>query len=160
MTSEGLVQLTQPVASYTAEFVELDPTEASSRSDRDSPVDARDLRLDEGSEQEVRALLAQITDDGDTPLADQPAPIQAHLRGNAYTYSRDVADEAADGSLPDDSLARFLETKRGYCMQFSTAMIMLSRAAGIPARMAVGFLRGTRRGRRAGRPRQRRPRMA
>ena len=48
----------------------------------------------------------------------------------------------ADGSLPEEPLARFLETKRGYCTQFASAMIMLSRAAGIPARMAVGFLPG------------------
>ena len=141
MTSEGLVQLTQPVGSYTAEFVELDPTEAQFVSDRDSAVDARDLRLDDGSEQEVRALLDQITDEDDTPLEVARA-VQAHLRGIEYTYSLELADQAADGSLPDDSLARFLETKRGYCIQFSTAMIMLSRAAGIPARMAVGFLSG------------------
>ena len=141
MTSEGLVQLTQPVASYTAEFVELDPTEDQFGSDRDSPVDARDLRLDDGSEQAVRTLLDQITDDGDTPLEVARA-IQAHLRGNAYTYTLELADEEANGPLPDDALARFLQTKRGYCIQFSTAMIMLSRAAGIPARMAVGYLRG------------------
>jgi transglutaminase-like putative cysteine protease len=140
MTSEGVVQLTQPVGSYTAEFVELDPTEAQFASDRDS-ADARDLRLDEGSEQEVRALLDQITEEGDTPLQIARA-IQAHLRSAPYSYSLDLVDEAADGSLSSDSLARFLETKRGYCVQFSTAMIMLSRAAGIPARMASGFLPG------------------
>ena len=140
MTSEGVVQLTQPVGSYTAEFVELDPTEAQFASDRDS-ADARDLRLDEGSEQEVRALLDQITEVGDTPLQIARA-IQAHLRSAPYSYSLDLVDEAANGSLSSDSLARFLETKRGFCVQFSTAMIMLSRAAGIPARMAVGYLPG------------------
>ena len=143
MTAQGLVQLTRPVDSYTAEFVQLDPTEAQfTSSDTDSTVDNRDLRLDGGSEDEVRALLAEITDDGDSPL-DVARAIQAHLRGNEYTYSLELADEAADGTLPADSLVRFLETKRGYCIQFSTAMIMLSRAAGIPARMAVGFLPGS-----------------
>ena len=38
---------------------------------------------------------------------------------------------------------RFLQTKRGYCVQFSSAMIMMARESGIPARMAVGFLPGT-----------------
>ncbi|HSO65492.1 MAG TPA: DUF3488 and transglutaminase-like domain-containing protein [Ornithinibacter sp.] len=143
MTAQGLVQLTRPVASYTAEFVQLDPTEAQfTSSDTDSTVDGRDLRLDDGSEDDVRALLDEITDLDDSPL-DVARAIQAHLRGNQYTYSLELADEAADGTLPADSLARFLETKRGYCIQFSTAMIMLSRAAGIPARMAVGFLPGT-----------------
>jgi hypothetical protein len=67
--------------------------------------------------------------------------IQAHLRG--FTYSLDLADEAADGTLPADPLARFLETKRGYCVQFATAMVMLSRAAGIPARFTMGYLPGS-----------------
>lgn len=142
MTAQGLVQLTQPVDSYTTEFVQFDPTEGQfTSSDTDTTVDARDLRLDGGSELEVRALLDEITDEGDSPL-DVARAIQAELRGNEYTYSLELADEAADGTLPADSLARFLETKRGYCVQFSTAMIMLSRAAGIPARMAVGFLPG------------------
>ena len=143
MTAQGLVQLTRPAQSYTAEFVQLDPTPSQfTSSENDGTVDARDLRLDGGSEREVRALLDEITDDGDSPIEVARA-IQAHLRGSAYTYSLELADAAADGSLPADSLARFLETKRGYCVQFATAMIMLSRAAGIPARMAVGFLPGT-----------------
>ena len=143
MTAQGLVQLTRPVESYTAEYVQLDPTSTQfTSSDTDSTVDARDLRLDSGSEREVRALLDEITDEGDSPLQVARA-IQAELRGNDYTYSLELADAAADGSLPQDSLARFLQTKRGYCVQFATAMIMLSRAAGIPARMAVGYLPGT-----------------
>ena len=34
-------------------------------------------------------------------------------------------------------------TKQGYCVQFATAMIMMARSAGIPARMAIGFLPGS-----------------
>ena len=34
-------------------------------------------------------------------------------------------------------------TKQGYCVQFATAMTMMARAAGIPARMATGFLPGS-----------------
>lgn len=68
--------------------------------------------------------------------------IQAHLRSSEYTYSEDLVDETAAGQRSEEPLVRFLDTKRGYCVQFSTAMIMLAREAGIPARMAVGFLPG------------------
>ena len=34
-------------------------------------------------------------------------------------------------------------TRRGYCLQFATAMIQMSRARGIPARLVTGFLPGT-----------------
>lgn len=139
---EGLVQLTRPVAEYSSEYVELEPEPNQFGGDTDpGQVDESDLELEPRSEQPVRALLEEITDDGATPLETARA-IQAHLRGSAYTYSLELAEGTGDQSLPEEPLARFLETKRGYCVQFSSAMIMLARAAGIPARMAVGFLPG------------------
>ena len=42
-----------------------------------------------------------------------------------------------------DAITLFLRTKVGYCVQFATAMVMMAREAGIPARMAIGFLPGT-----------------
>jgi transglutaminase-like putative cysteine protease len=142
ITAEGLVQVTQPIESYTAEYVELDPDASQFDAGSGSrPGDDENLALDPGSESEVRRLLAELTDEGDTPLEAARA-IQAYLRGPLFTYSLDLADETADGSLPEEPLVRFLQTRRGYCVQFTSAMIMLSRAAGIPARMAVGFLPG------------------
>jgi transglutaminase-like putative cysteine protease len=48
---------------------------------------------------------------------------------------------------PDDSpnaLAHFLlHSRRGFCQQFATAMAVMARLRGIPARVAVGFTRGT-----------------
>ncbi|MDT8296871.1 MAG: transglutaminase domain-containing protein [Spirochaetaceae bacterium] len=46
------------------------------------------------------------------------------------------------GTAPDgDQLSWFLtETRRGYCSYFAFAMTRICRAAGIPARVAVGFL--------------------
>ncbi|WP_448072719.1 DUF4129 domain-containing transglutaminase family protein [Georgenia yuyongxinii] len=69
--------------------------------------------------------------------------IQSYLRGSAFSYSLTLADPVPgpDGS-PLDPISNFLETKVGYCVQFATAMVMMSRALGIPARLAVGFLPG------------------
>ncbi len=143
MTVQGLVQLTAPVGSYTAEFVELDPEDSQFTTDLDNPQgDGNVLDVDPRAETEVRAVLEEITDDGDSPIEIARA-IQAHLRGSQFTYSLELADQAADGDLSEEPLARFLETKRGYCVQFTSAMVMIARAAGIPARMAVGFLPGT-----------------
>ena len=47
---------------------------------------------------------------------------------------------------PLDPLSNFLETKQGYCTQYATAMVMSARSLGIPARVAIGFLPGTKRG--------------
>src|SRR5690625_4262414 len=43
----------------------------------------------------------------------------------------------------DDAVWDFLDDGHGYCVQFATAMVVMARIAGIPARMAVGFLPGT-----------------
>ena len=142
MTVDGLVQLTQPLDSYTAEFVELDPDASQFTADLgDPPLDDSTLEVDPRSEAAVRGVLAEITDDGDSAL-DVARSIQAYLRGPLFTYSLELARDTGETDLPQEPIARFLATKRGYCIQFSSAMIMLSRAAGIPARMAVGFLPG------------------
>ena len=39
-------------------------------------------------------------------------------------------------------IAKFLEVKQGYCIHFASAMTVMARSIGIPARMAVGFLPG------------------
>src|SRR5699024_766584 len=41
-------------------------------------------------------------------------------------------------------IEHFLTTQQGYCVQFATAMVMMARYQGVPARMAVGFLPGER----------------
>jgi len=143
MTVQGLVQLTAPATSYTTEFVELDPEDGQFSADLDNPqIEGNELEVDPRAETEVRAVLDKITDDGDSAL-QIARKVQAYLRGPDFTYSLELADQAADGNLSDEPLARFLETRRGYCVQFTSAMVMLSRAAGIPARMAVGFLPGS-----------------
>lgn len=71
--------------------------------------------------------------------------IQNYLRASGgFTYSLTLAatGRGSDGQ-PLDALSNFLVTKQGYCTQFATAMVMMARASGIPARLAVGFLPGS-----------------
>jgi hypothetical protein len=64
--------------------------------------------------------------------------IQDHLR-REFTYSLDTGT----ASPKRDPLADFLfVTKRGYCEYFASAMAVLLRTQGIPARVATGFQSG------------------
>ncbi|SDT63758.1 transglutaminase TgpA family protein [Actinoplanes derwentensis] len=57
---------------------------------------------------------------------------------NGFRYS------LTTGSTGDASeIAAFLTNKVGYCQQYAAAMAWMVRAAGIPARVAFGFTRGT-----------------
>ena len=56
-----------------------------------------------------------------------------------FTY-----DDEVPASTSDEALVEFLiESKRGFCQQFSSAMAIMLRSLGIPARLAVGFTPGT-----------------
>jgi transglutaminase-like putative cysteine protease len=70
---------------------------------------------------------------------DKVLAIQQHFHSNgfAYTTDVDVADDA-------DALLTFLtQTKAGFCQQYATAMAVLVRELGLPARIAVGYQAGT-----------------
>lgn len=66
--------------------------------------------------------------------------IESHLTSGAYIY------ETQDVAIPEksqDYVDQFLfETKKGYCDNFSSAMVVLLRSAGIPARWVKGYTQG------------------
>jgi transglutaminase-like putative cysteine protease len=142
VTTNGIAVLRSPVTQYSVEYVALAPADTDFDTGLAAGAPEReDLALDPRAESEVRSILADITKPGDSTI-DVARQIQQYLRGPDFTYSEELADQTAEGSRPEEPLVRFLETKRGYCVQFASAMVMLARAAGIPARMAVGFLPG------------------
>ncbi|MBQ0829952.1 transglutaminase family protein [Streptomyces tagetis] len=55
-----------------------------------------------------------------------------------FVYDTQV--EVGSGS---QAIARFLRTRRGFCVHFSFSMAAMARTLGIPARVAVGFAPGT-----------------
>ena len=59
--------------------------------------------------------------------------------GSQFTYSLQTAPGSGD-----DALVEFLTVgKTGYCEQFASAMAMMLRTVGVPARVAIGFTAGT-----------------
>lgn len=81
----------------------------------------------------VHQLAAEITAGAATPYAKAQA-IEAFVR--QYDYSLDVSAPPQDQDVADFFL---FEQQAGYCDYFSTAMTVLARSVGLPARMAVGF---------------------
>lgn len=89
--------------------------------------------------QRVRDLAQRVAAGQRTPY-DTAATIEKYLR-SAYTYDTVVDDPPSNGDVTDHFL---FESKRGYCEYFATAMTVLLRADGIPARIVNGYLPGAR----------------
>ncbi|WP_407342425.1 transglutaminaseTgpA domain-containing protein [Pengzhenrongella phosphoraccumulans] len=87
---------------------------------------------------DVTATAAEVTA-GLTNHYDQALALQSYLRNTQnFTYSTEVP-----AGQSDDAVWDFLGSKIGYCVQFGTAMTVMARTLGIPARLAVGFLPGS-----------------
>jgi transglutaminase-like putative cysteine protease len=67
----------------------------------------------------------------------QVLALQNHFRDGSFRYTLDVDPVASDDA---DAILTFLtETRAGFCQQFATAMAVMARSLGYPARVAVGF---------------------
>lgn len=89
---------------------------------------------------QTRALTDQIvTVGGATNPYDKAKAIEQWLRAN-ITYDEKISTPPANG----DPIDWFLfDIRRGYCNYYASAMVMMLRSQGIPARMAAGFAQGT-----------------
>lgn len=91
--------------------------------------------------QRVRDLAAQLTEGLDSEY-EMVRAIESYLKSEGdYRYSLRDARETPEGA---DYVDHFLfETLVGYCDNFSTAMTVMLRSVGIPARWTKGFSQGT-----------------
>ena len=96
------------------------------------------LQLPDSLPQRVRGLAAEVTRDAGTPL-DKAFALRDYLRGDTFTYTKDVEKPP----LGADGVDHFLfETREGYGDYFSSAMTVMLRAVGVPARLAAGYAAG------------------
>ena len=86
----------------------------------------------------VDALAAQLTEGLDSDL-EKALAIEQYFGNGEYLY--DMAYQKAPGENVEDFL---LTTHRGVCWEYATAMTLLCRSAGLPARCAVGYNMGER----------------
>jgi len=135
--------LTPALAQYTRVEVPTGrpggPTEAVEMGLRDGVISG-----DPGAEQQLLRTpyarsyrLARRLTAGAATTYDAVARVRDHLRGG-YEYS----ETPPERPLPLDAF--LFKDKVGYCQQFSGAMALLLRMAGIPARVASGFSPGSR----------------
>ena len=99
-------------------------------------VSSRYLQLRDSVPDRVIALSRELTATAPTPY-DRAVAIENFLRG--FEYSLDVPVPPRDRDLVDYFL---FDLQKGYCDYYATSMVVLARAAGLPARMVVGYHTG------------------
>jgi transglutaminase-like putative cysteine protease len=99
-------------------------------------VTARYLQLPPTLPNRVRALAEDLTKDYDNPY-DKATALEGYLRTIPYNELINAPPPGQDG------VDYFLFDKRqGYCDYYASALAVMARAVGIPARLASGYTRG------------------
>ncbi|MDE6666201.1 MAG: hypothetical protein K2K14_08475 [Ruminococcus sp.] len=99
----------------------------------DDYKDNRDILLDYGDSQMIYGLAQEITA-GYSSDYDKAKAIEAYFRNNDYIYDLDY--RKGKGDNVEDFI---FNAKRGVCYEYATAMVLLARSVGIPARYCEGY---------------------
>jgi len=83
----------------------------------------------------IRALAAKVM--GNAPAGERARRLESHLM-NDYAYTLDFLGRSAENPI-EDFLFRY---HSGHCEYFASAMVLMLRSQGIPARLVTGFLGG------------------
>ncbi len=86
----------------------------------------------------IAALVTSLTADAVTEYDKVRALYDYFSEANGFTYS--LSKESATNT---SAIVSFLDKKSGYCEQYASALAWMVRQAGIPARVAFGFTRGS-----------------
>ena len=102
-------------------------------------VTARYLQLPDAMPDRVRELAIEVASEGETPF-ERAKAIERHLSDpENFTYTKEIDPPPFNA----DSVDHFLfDSQEGYSEYFGSAMTVLLRAAGIPARLATGYDEG------------------
>ena len=125
---------------YTAEsYIPLVTQEELRAASTDYPdsIRKRYLRLPKSVPERVYELAREITQDKATAY-DKAKAIETYLR--SYPYDLEVPVPPEDQDVADYFL---FDLKKGYCDYYATAMVVLARASGLPARFVSGYASGS-----------------
>jgi transglutaminase-like putative cysteine protease len=126
-------------STYSVESIYPTPTAADLRrasvgSQADYPGETQ---LPDGIPPEIEKIANEWTA-GQTNSFDQIMAIQGHFHSSDFSYDPTVSYPATL-----QSIVKFLkDDKTGFCEQYASAMAVLLRSLGIPARVATGFTQG------------------
>lgn len=89
----------------------------------------------------VSDLTRQVTAGQTTSFGKALALQDFFHDSGGFTYTLDTPEGSGTQTLATFLSATGPDGRRGYCEQFASAMAVMAREVGIPARVAVGFLR-------------------
>ncbi|MBI3856355.1 MAG: DUF3488 domain-containing protein, partial [Planctomycetes bacterium] len=99
-----------------------------------APIPERYLQLPPGLTL-LRMLARRVTDSLDEGRNLRASRLVHWLTHQGFTYKLDPFVPV----LGKDPVEHFLETRTGYCAHFASALALMCRASGVPARVATGF---------------------
>lgn len=133
-----------PLDTYTLEFIEhaysLKELRKTSLEQLTNPSEFEEyLQLPDTLPERVGELAMSITEASDS-VYDKAKAIERHFSGSGFVYERtDVAIPVEEEDYVDQFL---FDTKKGYCDNFSSSMVVMLRTLDIPARWVKGFAPG------------------
>ena len=116
------------------------PAEKASNEDleTDTTVAGGPMTTISGVADEVKQTAVTVTKNATTAFDKAKALTDWFTNpANGFTYSITVPPGNSN-----DALVNFLHNKKGYCEQYASAMAVMLRSLGIPARVAIGFTQG------------------
>lgn len=128
---------------YTITSLKIEPTLAQMRG-ADAFIGStlkRYVALPKDMPASITKTAAEVTA-GAANNYDKAIALQSYFRDGSFSYSETApVAKGYDGSGVG-VIAEFLKVKGGYCVHFSSAMAVMARSLGIPARIAVGYAPG------------------
>jgi transglutaminase-like putative cysteine protease len=131
--------------SYTASSLEVSPDAAQLAAAAPSiaPSLRRYVELPDDVDPFIVAQANDVVGDAKaTTNYARAMALQNWLRGPEFTYSKELATNPAGDKNGTQAIVAFLQSKRGYCVQFASTMAVMARILHIPARVAIGFAPG------------------
>lgn len=128
--------------SYTVTALDVQPTAQQLRAAQRPPASMKKyLRLPKGLDPRIEVQARNVAGGLGTAY-DRALALQEWLRDpENFTYDINVGGTVGDGN-GSAAILRFLDERRGYCVQFASTMAVMARMFDIPARVAVGFTSG------------------
>ncbi len=135
-TEEGLFRFRRPADTTVRYRMELQGDSQGNAVAEEPRVLRRYLQLPRSGNPRARALAEEMKADNPDPEAMVEA-LMSRFRRQAYYYT------LRPPAMPEDGIdALLFDEKRGFCAHYAGATTFLLRAAGIPARVVVGYQGG------------------
>lgn len=130
--------------SYTAESLTVEPTveQLKAAGTFVPPAVSRDLFVPFDVPKIITDTAKTVTA-GAADEYDKAVDLQAYFQSGQFTYSTVAPVRNSYDGDSMQSIAAFLKVKSGYCVHFASAMAVMARTLGIPARVAMGYLPGS-----------------